>query len=76
MLRAFAGAFAINSLRARSHDFFDRQLFLPDYFEHLCGAERVHVHKFCHLGHVTAVRSLVKDDVDLIQRSRNRIAIA
>src|SRR5581483_135003 len=43
--------------------------------EHLCGAERIHVHVFRDLGHVTAVGRLVKDDVDLIQSGGDRCAI-
>src|SRR5581483_2354148 len=72
----FARPFAVNGLRTGSDDFPDRQIVLPDYFEHLRGAERIYVHKFCDLGHVTAVRRLVKNDVDVFKRGRDDSAIA
>jgi hypothetical protein len=35
MFRTSAGAFAVNGLRARDHNFLDRQVFLTDHFKHL-----------------------------------------
>ena len=37
--------------------------------------ERIHMHEFRDLRHVTAVRGLVKNNVDPIERSSNRIAV-
>jgi len=76
MLRAFPGAFAVNGLRASGDNFSNRQIFLANNFEHLRGAERIDMHVFGDLGHVAAVGSLMKDDVDLVERSRNHVAIA
>ena len=70
------GAFAVNRLRTRDDDFLDRQILFANDFEHLRGAERIDVHVFRDLGHVTAVSRLVKDDVDLVERRRDRLAIA
>src|SRR4029453_13709611 len=75
MFRTIAGAFAVNSLRAGNNNFLNRQGFLADYFKHLGSAERIHMHKFCDLGHVTPVGCLVKNHVDLVERGGNRIAI-
>src|SRR5881409_1918008 len=75
MFRTIAGPFAVNSLRARNDNLLNRQGFLADHFEHLGSAERIHVHKFCDLWHVTAVGSLVEDDVDLVERGGNRVTI-
>jgi hypothetical protein len=76
MVWTITGAFAVNSLRACDDDFLNRQILLADYFKHLGSAERIHVHKFCHLWHVTAVGSLVKNDVDFVECGGNRLAIA
>ena len=75
MLQAFARAFAVNSLRARNDDLFDREIFLANDFNHLCRAQRIHVHIFRDLRHVTAVGGLVKNNVDVVERSGNRIAV-
>ena len=75
VLGTFARAFAVNGLRAGNDDLFNRKIFLPNHFKHLCRAERIHVHIFRDLRHVTAVRGLVKNNVDPIERSSNRIAI-
>src|SRR5262245_25005480 len=71
----FACAFAVNGLRAGNDDLFDREIVLPNDFKHLCCAERIHMHILRNLRHVTAVRGLVKNNVDSIERSSNRIAI-
>src|SRR5262249_28744350 len=55
---------------------FYRKIFLSNNFEHLCCAKRIYMHIFCDLWHVTAVRSLVKNYFDPIERSRNRIAVS
>src|SRR4029077_7733971 len=73
---AIAGTFAVDSLRARNHDFFYRQAFFADNFEHLRRAEGIHVDEFCKLRHVTAIRSLMEDDIDVVYRGSDRIAIA
>src|SRR5262249_20943737 len=73
--RTLARAFAVDGLRAGNDDLFNWQIPFANDFEHLCGAQRIHMHKFRDLGHVTAVRGLVKNDVDPVERSRNRVAI-
>ena len=75
MFRTIARAFAVDSLRAGDHDFLNRQVFLADDLEHLGSAERIYMHKFRNLWHVTAVGSLVKNDVCLVERGDNRVAI-
>src|ERR1700694_4581913 len=75
MFETFACSFAVNSLRTRYHDFLDRQIFFSNDFQHLRGAERVDVYVFRDLGHVTAVSSLMKDDVDLIECGCNCVTI-
>src|SRR5437016_14505607 len=76
MLRALPSAFAVNGLRAGDDNFSNRQIFFANNFEHLRGAERIDMHVFGDLGHVAPVSSLMKDNVDLVERSRNRVAIA
>jgi len=76
VLGTIAGAFTVNGLRTRNDDFFNRQISLPDQFEHLRGTERIHMHKFCNFWHVTSVRSLTKDDVDSVERGGDGVAIA
>src|SRR5437763_1571230 len=66
MFRTIARAFAVDSLRAGDHDFLNRQVFLADDLEYLGRAERIYMHKFRNLWHVTAVGSLVKNDVCLV----------
>src|SRR5204863_8916424 len=76
VLRTFARAFAVNGLRAGNDDLFDREIFLSNHFKHLCRAQRIHVHKFRDLRHVPAVRGLVKNNLDPIERGSNRIAVS
>ena len=76
MFGTFAGAFAVNGLRACDDDFFYRQIVLADNFEHLRCPERIHVHKFGDFRHVTTIGSFVKDDVDLVQSGGDRVAIS
>src|SRR5438067_2736348 len=66
MFRTIARAFAVDSLRAGDHDFLNRQVFLADDLEYLGRAERIYMHKFRNLWHVTAVGGLVKNDVCLV----------
>src|SRR4029077_20210045 len=75
MFRTVAGAFAVDSLRAGDDDFLNRQVFLAADFEHLGSAERIYMHKFRNLWHITAVGSLVKNDVYLVERGDDRVAI-
>ena len=76
MFRAIAGALAVHSLRARDNDFFNRQVFFADDFENLRSAERINMHKFRNLWHVTAVGGLVKNGVYFVESGNNRVAIA
>src|SRR5213083_512099 len=75
VLRTFARAFAVNGLRARDDDLFDREIFLANHFKDLRRAERIYMHKFRDLRHVTAVRGLVKNYVDAVEHSGHRVAI-
>ena len=76
MFRAIAGTLAVDSLRARDNDFFNRQISFADDFENLRSAEGINMHKFRNLWHVTAVGGLVKNGVYLVESSDNRVAIA
>jgi hypothetical protein len=62
-------------LRARDDDFFDGKFFLANHLEHLCSPKRVDVDVFCDFRHVAAVCSLVKNDVDLVERARHRVEV-
>ena len=75
MFRTLAGPLAVNSLGARNNDLPNRQGFLADHFKHLRSTKRIHMHKFCDLRHVTPVGSLVKNDIDLVERGGDRVAI-
>src|SRR5262249_56895160 len=75
VLRTLASALAINGLRTCNDDLFDREIFLANDFEHLCGAQRIHVHIFRDLRHVTAIRGLVKNAVDPVKRGSNRLSL-
>jgi hypothetical protein len=75
VLRTLARAFAVNGLRAGNDDLFDREVFLANDFNHLGRAQRIHVHIFRDLRHVTAKGGLVKNNVDVVERSSNRITI-
>jgi len=68
VLRAGCRAFAVDGLRRCDDDLLDRQFFVADDFEHLDGAEAVDVNVLCDFGHVTTVRGLMKDNVDVLQR--------
>src|ERR1041385_5946363 len=76
VLRTFRRAFAVNRLRAGDDNLFDRQIFFPNYFQHLSGAERVHVHELRHLRHVTAIRRLMEENVNLVERGPDGVAVA
>ena len=76
MFRALTRAFAVNRLRARHDNFFDREIFFTNDFEHLRGAKRIHLHVFRHLRHVAAVGRLMKNDVGARKRVLNRGTIA
>ena len=76
MLGAFARALAVNGLRACDDNFFYRQILLADNLEHLRCSERINLNKFGDLRHVTAIRSLMKDNIDLVQGSSDGIAIS
>ena len=76
MGRAIAGAFTVNSLRARDDYLLNRQLLLAYNFKHLRRAERIDVNKFRDLGHVTAVSGLMKYEINLVERGGDRVAIA
>src|ERR1051326_8021793 len=51
-------------------------MFFSNHFEHLRCAKRIHMHKFRDLRHVSTVSRLVKNNVDLIERGRDCVALA
>ena len=75
VFRTCGRAFAVNGLRGRDDDFFYRQILFADDLQHLGGAEAVNANVFCDLRHVATVGSLVKHDVDVVQRGGDRLAI-
>src|SRR4029453_13789845 len=72
---ALARTLTVNRLRAGNDYFLDGQIFFPNEFEYLRRAERIHVHVFRHLRHVTAIRRLMKNYIDIPQDVLNGLTI-
>ena len=69
-------ALAVDGLRAGDDDLLDGQVVLADDLQHLRGAEAVDLHVLGDLGHVAAVRALVKDHVDAFHGGAHRRAVS
>jgi len=67
MLGTNSRTLAVNRLRTGHYYLADGQVLLANNFQKLGSSERVYVHVFRNLRHVTAVGGLVEDDVDIAQ---------
>src|SRR2546423_1018222 len=75
MFRKLPRLCVVDAGRAGHHVFFNRRFFLADALEFWGGAEGFYLQIFIIFGHLTAVGSLVKNDVCLVERGDNRVAI-